>query len=215
MKNYDELIRLALDWNEKINITAITDPDEFLKKNVLDSLEIMGLMQIEKAEKIMDLGTGGGYPGLPLAMNYLGKSFTLVDSVGKKLKVIDDISDKLGLKNVKTVHGRVEDLGRDKAFRDSFDLVVSRAVAAMPTLVEYALPFVKPGGFFVAYKTETAEEEIKEASAAIKALGGKLIEIKPSGDKNSGHVLVLVEKLVETPRVFPRKPGEAKRSPVK
>lgn len=215
MENYNELIRLSLDWNEKINITAITDPKEFLEKNIIDSLEIVGDEAIEKAESIMDLGTGGGYPGLPLAMHYKDKSFTLVDSVGKKLKVIDDIAQKLGITNVRTVHARVEDLAKEKDFRESFDLVVSRAVAAMPTLVEYALPFVKIGGCFAAYKTENSMEEIAEANAAITKLGGRLKKIERAGAENSGHLIVVVEKLVESPRVFPRKPGEAKRNPLK
>ncbi len=214
MNNYEELIRLALEWNEKINITAITDPKDFLEKNILDSLEITGLEEIEKAKRIMDLGTGGGYPGLPLAMQYPEKDFVLMDSVNKKLKVIEDIAEKLKIKNVETLHGRAEDLAKEKEYRDNFDLVVSRAVAAMPTLAEYALPFVKPGGYFIAYKTATAREEIKSAEKAIKKLGGRLVKIIESGQANSGHLLVLVEKLVETPKVFPRKAGEAKKSPL-
>ena len=214
MNRYDELIRLSLEWNEKINITAITDPDEFLEKNIMDSLAIVGSDVIERAERIMDLGTGGGYPGLPLAMNYPDKDFVLVDSVSKKLKVIDDICERLAIKNVKTIHGRVEDLGREKDLREGFDLVVSRAVANMSTLAEYALPFVKIGGCFAAYKTENAMEEISAANKAIEKLGGKLKRIDRVGVKNSGHLIVIVDKSVETPRVFPRKPGEAKKNPI-
>ena len=213
MENYNELIRLALEWNEKINITAITDPKEFLQKNILDSLAITGEPAIENAKKILDLGTGGGYPGLPLAMHYPDKEFVLMDSVNKKLKVIDDIAKKLNLKNVTTVHGRAEDLAREKEYRDAFDLVVSRAVASMPTLVEYSLPFVKRGGYFVAYKTTAAMDEIVSANPAITRLGGRLAKIQNAGT-GTDHVLVVVEKLVETPGVFPRKAGEAKRNPI-
>ena len=214
MERYNDLIRLALEWNEKINITAITDPKEFLEKNILDSLAIVSEPAIENAKKVLDLGTGGGYPGLPLAMHYKDKEFVLMDSVNKKLGVIDDIAKKLEIKNVRTVHGRAEDLAKEKEYRDSFDLVVSRAVASMPTLVEYALPFVKPGGFFVAYKTESALDEVVLANKAITELGGRLSKIENVGGKNSGHLLVLVEKLVETPKAFPRKAGEAKRNPL-
>ena len=214
MERYNDLIRLALEWNEKINITAITDPKEFLEKNILDSLAIVSEPAIENAKKVLDLGTGGGYPGLPLAMHYPDKEFVLMDSVNKKLGVIDDIANKLEIKNVRTVHGRAEDLAKEKEYRDSFDLVVSRAVASMPTLVEYALPFVKPGGFFVAYKTESALDEVVLANKAITELGGRLSKIENVGGKNSGHLLVLVEKLVETPKAFPRKAGEAKRNPL-
>lgn len=214
MERYNDLIRLALEWNEKINITAITDPKEFLEKNILDSLAIVSEPAIENAKKVLDLGTGGGYPGLPLAMHYPDKEFVLMDSVNKKLGVIDDIAKKLEIKNVRTIHGRAEDLAKEKEYRDSFDLVVSRAVASMPTLVEYALPFVKPGGFFVAYKTESALDEVVLANKAITELGGRLSKIENVGGKNSGHLLVLVEKLVETPKAFPRKAGEAKRNPL-
>ena len=214
MERYNDLIRLALEWNEKINITAITDPKEFLEKNILDSLAIVSEPAIENAKKVLDLGTGGGYPGLPLAMHYPDKEFVLMDSVNKKLGVINDIAQRLEIKNVRTVHGRAEDLAKEKEYRDSFDLVVSRAVASMPTLVEYALPFVKPGGFFVAYKTESALEEITVANKAITSLGGRLLKIENVGGKSSGHLLVLVEKLVETPKAFPRKAGEAKRNPL-
>ena len=214
MERYNDLIRLALEWNEKINITAITDPKEFLEKNILDSLAIVSEPAIENAKKVLDLGTGGGYPGLPLAMHYPDKEFVLMDSVNKKLGVIDNIANKLEIKNVRTVHGRAEDLAKEKEYRDSFDLVVSRAVASMPTLVEYALPFVKPGGFFVAYKTESALDEVVLANKAITELGGRLSKIENVGGKNSGHLLVLVEKLVETPKAFPRKAGEAKRNPL-
>lgn len=213
-EKYNKLITLALDWNEKINITAIRDRDEFLKKNILDSLEIVGFEEIESAQRIMDLGTGGGYPGLPLAINYPDKEFVLVDSVQKKLKVVEDIARKLEISNVTTIHGRAEDLGKTLGIRDSFDLVVSRAVAAMPTLAEWALPFVKPGGFFAAYKTEDAYDEIAEANKAIEALGGKLRSIKASVSRDSGHVIVIVEKLVETSARFPRKAGEAKKNPI-
>lgn len=214
MENYNELIRLSLEWNEKINITAITDKQEFLKKNILDSLSIVGEDAIENAKRIMDLGTGGGYPGLPLAMHYKDKEFVLVDSVNKKLNVINDICKKLEISNVSTVHGRAEDLAREKDFRDSFDLVVSRAVAAMPTLVEYALPFVKPGGYFAAYKTSAAAEEISSANNAITKLGGRIKKIISAPGSEDEHIIVLVEKLVETPKLFPRKAGEAKKNPI-
>ena len=169
---------------------------------------------MERANTVMDLGTGGGYPGLPLAIHYPDKQFVLVDSVQKKLKIIDDICKKLEISNVKTVHGRAEDLGKTPGIRDSCDLVVSRAVAAMPTLAEWALPFVKPGGFFAAYKTEDAYDEIAAANKAIESLGGKLRSINTSVSRDSGHVIVLVEKLVETPAEFPRKAGEAKKNPI-
>ena len=211
---YKDLTTLSLEWNEKINITAITDPKEFLKKNILDSLTLVGYKQIEDAKRVLDLGTGGGYPGLPLAINYPDKQFVLADAVKKKLNVIDDIAKKLEISNVVTVHGRAEELAKNPAFRDAFDLVVSRAVANMATLSEWALPFVKPGGYFVAYKTEDAYDEIAAANKAIESLGGKLRSIEAAVSTDSRHVLVFVEKIVETPKRFPRKPNEAKKNPI-
>ena len=211
---YKDLTTLSLEWNEKINITAITDPKEFLKKNILDSLTLVGYKQIEDAKRVLDLGTGGGYPGLPLAINYPDKQFVLADAVKKKLNVIDDIAKKLEISNVVTVHGRAEELAKDPAYRDAFDLVVSRAVANMATLSEWALPFVKPGGYFVAYKTEDAYDEIAAANKAIESLGGKLRSIEAAVSTDSRHVLVFVEKIVETPKRFPRKPNEAKKNPI-
>ena len=211
---YKDLTTLSLEWNEKINITAITDPSEFMKKNILDSLTLVGYKQIEGASRILDLGTGGGYPGLPLAINYPDKEFVLADAVKKKLSVIDDIAKKLEISNVSTLHGRAEDLAKDPQYRDAFDLVVSRAVANMATLSEWALPFVRPGGFFVAYKTEDAYDEIAAANRAIESLGGKLRSIEASISTDSRHVLVFVEKIVETPKRFPRKPNEAKKNPI-
>ena len=211
---YKDLTTLSLEWNEKINITAITDPKEFLKKNILDSLTLVGYKQIEDAKRVLDLGTGGGYPGLPLAINYPDKQFVLADAVKKKLNVIDDIAKKLEISNVVTVHGRAEELAKDPAYRDAFDLVVSRAVANMATLSEWALPFVKPGGYFVAYKTEDAYDEIAAANKAIESLGGKLRSIEAAVSTDSRHVLVFVEKIVETPKHFPRKPNEAKKNPI-
>ena len=154
---YEKLADIILEWNEKINVTAVREKSEFMKKNVEDSLAILGKPEFSSASRILDLGTGGGFPGLPLAIACPEKSFVLMDSVGKKLKVI---------------HARAEDLAQKPEYRERFDLVVSRAVANMSTLSEYCLPFVKKGGWFIAYKTVGAEEEINAAAKAVKLLGG-------------------------------------------
>ena len=213
-EQYEKLADIILEWNEKINVTAIKDRNEFIEKNIVDSLMPLGLIEFEDSSNVMDLGTGGGFPGLPLAIACPDKQFTLVDSVGKKLKVVEDAARQLGLKNVKVVHGRAEDLAGDKAFRERFDMVVSRAVANMSTLSEYCLPFVSLGGYFVAFKTENSEEEIAHAENAIEELGGTLAGVTESEEEDNGHILVIVEKESKTPKKYPRKAGLPSKDPL-
>ena len=207
--NYQLLTEYILEWNEKINVTAITEPDEFFELNVKDSLTICGRPEIENAKKILDMGTGGGFPGLPLAIAYPDKEFVLVDSVEKKLKVVADVAQRLGLSNVSVVHTRAEDY----VSRETFDLVVSRAVANMSTLSEYCLPFVKIGGYFVAWKAMSQEEEIRAAASAVAKLGGSPIKIEDDGAAN-GHCFAIVRKIKETPSKYPRKAGLPRKSPL-
>ncbi len=209
-KIYKELTKYILEWNEKINVTAVADPEEFMKRNVEDSLRIVGRPEIEVAERVLDMGTGGGFPGLPLAIAYPEKSFVLVDSVGKKLKVVVDVAERLGLKNVEVVHTRAEDY----VSRETFDLVVSRAVANLSTLSEYCLPFVKVGGYFIAYKTFSAAEEIDTAANAIKVLGGEIVEIADDGNHDNDHCFVIIRKAVKTPQKYPRRAGIPAKQPL-
>ena len=211
---YKKLTTYILDWNEKINVTAIRDPEEFYEKNIRDSLAVTGLEEFMQAKRVLDLGTGGGFPGLPLAIACPDKDFFLLDSVAKKLKVVASAADEFGLENVDVLNMRAEDLARWPAYRESFDAVVSRAVANMSTLSEYCLPFVKKGGVFIAYKTEGAEEEIEAAEHAISVLGGKIEKTVPDGIKGSGHVFVVVKKVKNTPPKYPRKAGLPSKSPL-
>ena len=162
----------------------------------------------------MDLGTGGGFPGVPLAIVYPQTDFILADSLNKRLKVIDELCGEIGISNVSTVHGRAEDLGHNQEYRETFDCCVSRAVANLSTLCEYCLPMVKPGGYFIAYKTGTAEEEIKNAEKAIKILGGGKAEIISSDHENIDHCFVKIKKLQNTVRRYPRKAGTPSKQPL-
>ncbi len=211
---YKKLTTYILDWNEKINVTAIRDPEEFYEKNIRDSLAVTELEEFMQAKRILDLGTGGGFPGLPLAIACPDKDFFLLDSVAKKLKVVASAADEFGLENVDVLNMRAEDLAKWPAYRESFDAVVSRAVANMSILSEYCLPFVKKGGVFIAYKTEGAEEEIEAAEHAISVLGGEIEKTVPDGIKGSGHVFVVVRKVKSTPPKYPRKAGLPSKSPL-
>ena len=210
---------IILEWNEKINVTAIRTPEEFDRKNVQDSLRICSLTEYEQAQTVLDLGTGGGFPGLPLAVVNPEKSFVLADAIAKKLKVVQAAAQELGLANVQTVHARAEDMARSETHRERYDLVVSRAVANMSTLSEYCLPFVRTGGFFIAYKTGEAAEEIEAARAAIAKLGGRILRIEKTSPNNDApldnHVFVVVEKCAATPKKYPRKAGLPGKDPLK
>ena len=211
---YLQFMNLTLEWNEKINVTAVKDEDEFIQKNIIDSLTIFGRPEIDSACRIIDIGTGGGLPGVPLAIAYPDKEFILMDAIGKKLKVVDAVASELGLTNLTTVHARAEDLARQKDFRESFDLAVSRAVANMTTLSEYCLPFVKIGGNFTAFKTENAAEEIAAAANAVVKLGGVLHDFEGDGIEGSGHGFVRIEKVSKTPKNYPRKAGLPSKEPL-
>lgn len=203
--------------NRHINLTAITDRDEFIVKHFIDSLLSAGQPEAEKAEKVIDVGTGAGFPGIPLAIVYPEKEFLLMDSLNKRLKIIDELCMELEIKNVITIHSRAEDLAGKKEYRENYDLCVSRAVANMATLSEYCLPFIKKGGYFLAYKGPECESELREGEKAIKILGGKIADIREAElpDFNLAHKIIYIEKIKETAAKYPRKAGIPSKEPLK
>lgn len=206
-----------LEWNEKINLTAIKDREMFRVKHIEDSLSCIQLPEYDNAKKVADLGTGGGFPGIPLAIASPEKKFVLIDSLRKRLKIIDDLCEELDIKNVMTVHARAEELGNDKEHREKYDVCVSRAVARLNVLVEWGLPLVKPNGAMIAFKGLKAEEEVEEAKKAIKILGGRLDRIYKyslESEEAQSHSLVIIKKENNTPKKYPRKPGKAKEAPI-
>ncbi len=224
LERFQKYMDMTLDWNEKVNMTAITDPAEFVEKHFLDSLAVMDSYEIEDAERIVDVGTGGGFPGIPLAIVFPEKKFTLIDSLDKRMKIVQQMADEIGLKNVVTVHGRAEELGQNKQYREKFDLCVSRAVANLAVLSEYCLPFVSVEGSFIAFKGPDAESEAMDAENAIIELGGALADIEEAGlfledgtDLLAGldHMLVHIDKEAKTPKKYPRKPGTPSKNPLK
>ena len=203
-----------LEWNKKINITAITDREEFISKHFVDSVLSYNFREYIDADSIIDIGTGAGFPGIPLAIVSPDKKFVLADSLNKRLKVINELASKIGIDNIETVHGRAEELARNKKYREAFDLCISRAVANLAVLCEYCLPFIKVGGHLLAYKGPDAEEEVKMAEKAIKILGGKLIEIVSVDLDGYDHNIVVIEKINKTPSKYPRKAGTPGKEPI-
>lgn len=213
---FSEYKRLLKEWNEKINITAITDDDEIDVKHFLDSVSVFKSGLINGTERIIDVGTGGGFPGIPVNILKPDTEVVLLDGLNKRLKFLNEVIDTLGLQNISTVHGRAEELGRKKEYRETFDIAVSRAVASLNTLSEYCLPFVKVGGYFVAMKGPDVDEEIEQAEKAIEKLGGQIekrIDI-PLPSSDIVHNLLLIKKVKQTPSVYPRGGGNPKKKPL-
>ncbi len=207
----------VLSWNEKVNLTRITDHEEFVIKHFIDSVICCGSEEFRQAKKIVDVGTGGGFPGVPLAILSPDKDYTLIDSLQKRLKIIDTLCAEAGIRNVTTLHGRAEDLAADPKYRQQFDLCVSRAVANTAVLAEYCLPFIRTGGWLLAYKGPDAETEAKEAEHAIRILGGSLTAIRSCNLAAYGldHNLLVIQKIKDTPRKYPRKAGTPSKEPLK
>jgi 16S rRNA (guanine527-N7)-methyltransferase len=207
----------TLEWNNKVNLTAITKPDEFIQKHYVDSLLCARSEELQKARTVIDVGTGGGFPGVPLAILFPKKKFVLLDSLQKRLKIVREMADDIGLTNVEVVHGRAEDLARMPKYREQFDLCVSRAVANLSTLSELCLPFVKVGGTFISYKGPNCNGEVSEAQNAIQALGGKLVRAElPRPDSFlTDHTMIYIYKVRKTPATYPRKAGTPAKEPLK
>lgn len=207
-----------LAWNEMVNLTGVDNRDDFLQKNIVDSLAVNKLEDMRGKPRVIDVGTGAGLPGVPLALSNPGSQFVLIDSVNKKLSIIREIVEDLSISNIQVVHGRAEDLGHQDDFREGFDVCVSRAVASLNVLAEWCLPFVKVGGLFVAYKGEKAQEEVDKAEKAIKTLGGELedvIDVESEDPSMTMHKLVTIRKIRPTPAKYPRKAGMARKAPIR
>ena len=178
LKMFDIYYQLLVEWNEKINLTAITDPGEVAVKHMVDSLSVCDEKIINNSSKTIDVGTGAGFPGIPIKIMYPDMQLTLLDSLNKRVKFLQTVADKLDFRNIEIIHGRAEELGKQKNYREKYDVVFSRAVARMPVLCEYALPFVKIQGYFIALKGRQYEAEIAMAQNALKVLKASIDKIK-------------------------------------
>lgn len=212
---FDRYYELLISWNEKINLTTIVEERDVLYKHFLDSLSPMKYMSLVD-KKVLDVGTGAGFPGIPLAIMNPTADIVLLDSLNKRIIYLEEVVNSLGLKNVKCYHGRAEEYGFKKDFREGFDVVVSRAVANLSSLSEYCIPFVKKRGQFISYKSDQANDEIESAAKAITILGGKKSKVL-SYDLNYDNTvrrLVVIDKIKETGRKYPRKAGTPTKSPI-
>lgn len=208
---------LVLERNEIINLTTITERDEFEKKHLMDSIISYGWPEIDNAKKIIDVGTGAGFPGIPMAILYPHKSFLLLDSLNKRLEFIMEAAEKLEINNVKVLHARAEDAGRDPIYREKYDLCLSRALSNLSVLSEYCLPFVKVNGFLYAYKTKRALDEIEESYLARNLLGAEEgIDIRERNIPgfHLDHNVWVIKKIRKTPDTYPRKVGIPKKVPL-
>ena len=203
-----------LEANEQVNLTAIRDREEGIRKHLIDSLSC--LEAAGTPETAVDIGTGGGFPGVPLAIALPETRFTLIDSVEKKLRIVEEICNDLDINNIEIYHGRAEDLAREEDHRDYYDLCVSRAVANMQTLCELCLPFVKKGGRLIAYKGPECVDEVKAAAKAMEELEGRLQAIapQPGTEGMEGHSLVIIEKIGVTDPRYPRRAGVPSKKPL-
>lgn len=211
---YKELLK---EWNEKINLTAITDDEGIIKKHFIDSISIVKSECIKDGIKLIDVGTGAGFPGIPVKIINENIEVVLLDSLNKRINFLNDVINKLGLKGIVAVHGRAEDMARKEEFREKFDVATARAVANMMVLTEYCMPYVKVGGKFIALKGPSAYEEVNEAKNAIGTLGGKLNNIVETViiGEDIKHNLVIVDKIKSTDKRYPRKPAQIEKKPLR
>lgn len=208
---------LLLEWNEKMNLTAITEKEEIAVKHFADSLSICQGITLKEGMQIIDVGTGAGFPGIPLKIAFPFLNVTLLDSLQKRIFFLEEVIKELKLKEIACFHLRAEEGGKKELLREKFDVCASRAVANLSVLCEYCLPFVKVGGYFISLKGPEVEKELAESEYAIKVLGGSLIEVKRIHIPHSelSHTLIMIKKVLQTPTQYPRKAGKVTKAPIK
>ena len=215
-KQFHKYYELLMEWNKVMNLTAITEYNEVVDKHFVDSLSIEKAVDLSKIDRVIDIGTGAGFPGIPIKIVYPHLHIILLDSLNKRVNFLNTVINELGLNNIEAVHGRAEDIAKKKEYREQFDLCVSRAVANLATLSEYCIPFVKKNGMFVSSKSGNIDEEVKKSSNAVKILGGSVEEIVKFQLQNTDlkRALVKIKKVNNTSKKYPRKAGMPGKEPL-
>lgn len=214
IQKFYDYMNLLVEWNKKINLTAITEEKDIILKHFVDSLTV--LKYIKENKSIVDVGTGAGFPGIPLAIMNDSLKITLVDSLNKRINFLNEVCSKIKLKNTKAIHSRAEEFGQDNNYKESYDIAISRAVSNLTVLAEYLLPLVKVGGKIICMKGPDIEEELKQAKSAIDILGGKFERCDnfclPKSDISRN--IIIINKIKETPKKYPRKAGTPVKTPL-
>ncbi|MFT9849415.1 16S rRNA (guanine(527)-N(7))-methyltransferase RsmG [Aneurinibacillus sp. REN35] len=216
LAQFETYYELLVEWNEKMNLTGITEKPQVYEKHFYDSITPAFYYDFTEVGSVIDVGSGAGFPGIPLKICFPALELTILDSLNKRLVFLQEVVNQLGLTHVSFVHSRAEDAGRDKKYREQFDIATARAVARMNVLAELCMPFVKPGGSFLVMKGSNVEEELTEGKKAIKVLGGKTekVETFDLPEEQSERNIVMIRKQQKTPGTYPRKAGTPSKKPI-
>lgn len=217
-EKYDKFIKykdILKSWNKKINLTTIVEDEDIIKKHFIDCIKIFKFSPLRDISNVIDIGTGAGFPGIPMKIVNPQINVVLLDSLNKRINFLNQVISDIQLNNIKCIHGRAEDFSKDIKYREKFDAAVSRAVANLSVLSEFCIPYIKLGGYFVAMKGPSVDDEIKESKKAISILGGKIENIVKIENDDLNHNLVVIKKVKKTPNIYPRRAGIVSKKPLK